>query len=1370
MSKKEELEQRKSNLSPAKRALLEKWKRGENKTVQPLIPQRPDPNFAPLSFAQQRLWLIEQITPNTAAYNIPLAIRLIGQLNIKALHNSLNEIIYRHEVLRTIFTTVNGEPIQEIISELSLPLPVVDLQQIPESERETEILKVITTETQQPFDLSIAPLLRVTLLQINEQEYVLLLVMHHIISDGWSMGVLVRELATLYKSSTPSPPALPIQYADFAVWQRDWLQGDALDRQLSYWKQQLAGSLPVLELPTDRPRPLVSTFQGSKYSFIIPQSVTGALAALSVRSGVTLFMTLLAAFQTLLYRYTGQSDICVGTPIANRNRTEIEGLIGFFVNTLVLRNNLEENPTFRELLLQVKEVTLGAYAHQDLPFEKLVEELQPERSINHNPIFQVMFALQNAPMPEIQLSDLTLSLVDIESGTAQFDLSLSIVETEAGLIASFEYNKDLFDTETIVRMAAHFQTLLESVVVNPDVRISMLSLLTETERQQLLTWGTGLSKKSTYTYKCIHHLFEQQVKLTPEAIAVEYEKESLTYCELNSRANKLAHYLQKQGVQPEVRVGIFVERSLDLLVGMLGILKAGGAYVPLDVNYPAERLALILEDTQAPLLVTKKAWVERLPFHDASVVCLDTDWLNIDGYSDQNPNSNIKPENLVYVIYTSGSTGKPKGVAIEHKSLVDYTETAIQAYDIKASERILQFASISFDTSAEEIYSCLASGATLILRTDEMITSVSQFLKTCEDWGITVLNLPTAYWHELTANLEAEIIPASIRLVIIGGERVLPERIAQWRRCVGESVSLINTYGPTETTIVATMNKITEISGNCSSHSEASIGKPIPNAQTYVLDKHLQLVPAGVSGELYIGGGGLARGYLNQPELTAQKFITNPFSAELGARLYKTGDLVCLRTDGTIEFLGRIDDQVKIRGFRIELREIESVLKQHPSVQEAIAIVQTNKFGDKRLVTYIIVKEQIPTSRELRNFLLQSLPEYMLPQAFIILEKLPLTPNGKVDRLTLISHQPTEAVIASTNVNSANDIALPRDTAELQLTQIWEEILNIRPIGVNDNFFELGGHSLLALRLVTKINQSFGKQIPLGSIFQGATIAQMANILRQEIELNSNSPLVAIKTGSSSRRPFFCVHPSGGSVMCYVDLAHHLHDEQPFYGLQVAPTNAQPFNIIDMASRYITAIRTIQPDGPYLLGGWSMGGIVAFEMAQQLQQQGHSVSKLILLDTTAKTNDTAFTLNDNLEVLASFALDIGMDLEKFNFCSEKLRQLTPDEQLQIVLSSAKDANLLPPDIELAQVRHLLEIFQSNVSAMSKYIPQAYPGQIVLFKASETLTEVEDKDLTMGWGQLAALGVEIQTIPGNHYSIIKKPHVQILAQHLNNHLN
>ena len=542
----------------------------------------------------------------------------------------------------------------------------------------------------------------------------------------------------------------------------------------------------------------------------------------------------------------------------------------------------------------------------------------------------------------------------------------------------------------------------------------------------------------------------------------------------------------------------------------------------------------------------------------------------------------------------------------------------------------------------------------------------------------------------------------------------------------------------------------------------------------------MQLVPIGVRGQIYIAGSGLARGYLNRPEITTERFINNPFS-QSSSRLYKTGDLARYRKDGNIEYLERIDDQVKIRGFRIELKEIESVLKQHHSVEEAIAIVQTNKFGDKRLVTYIVVKqEQIPTSRELRNFLLQSLPEYMLPQAFIILDKLPLTPNGKVDRLALISHQSTEIVIASTDVNSdvnTNKIALPRDTVELQITRIWEEILNIRPIGVNDNFFELGGHSLLALRLVTKINQSFEKQIPLRSIFQGATIAQMANILRQEIDLNSNSSLVEIKTGSS-RRPFFCIHPSGGSVMCYADLARHLHDEQPFYGLQVAPTNAQPFNIIDMASHYIKAIRTIQPDGPYLLGGWSMGGIVAFEMAQQLQQQGQSVGKLILLDTTAKTSDTAFTSNDNLEVLASFALDIGLELEKFNkdynqksnFSLDKLRQLTLDEQLQIVLSSAKDANLLPPDIEITQVRQLLEIFQSNVSAMSKYIPQPYSGQIVLIRASEALTEVKDKDLTMGWGQLAMDGLEIQTIPGNHYSMIKQPHVQILAKYLNNHLN
>ncbi|MBD2385754.1 non-ribosomal peptide synthetase [Cylindrospermum sp. FACHB-282] len=1081
-------------LSPEKRQLLLQRLNQKKEIVgsqTQIKPQSRESNCFPLSFAQERLWFLDQFQPNQPLYNEPTVLRLKGALNVVALVQTLNEILRRHEALRTTFCVLAGQPSQVIAPSLTLDLPIVDIQSLPPKERETEAQRLATEEAQLPFDLSQGPLVRVTLLKLGATEYLLLWTMHHIVCDGWSFGVIIRELMALYQSfaqGQPSPlPELPIQYADFALWQRQWLQKEVLDAQVSYWKRQLSNGPKLLDLMTDRPRPVVQSYSGARQSLVLSQPLTEALKALSQESKATLFMTLLAAFNTLLYRYSGQDDILVGTTISGRNRLEIEGLIGFFVNTLVMRTNLGGAVSFREILHRVREVSISAYAHQDLPFERLVEELQPERNLSHAPFFQVMFQLQNTPATTLDLPDLSLLLVESNRETARFDLALSMTDTKQGLMGVMEHNTDLFDVATITRMLGHFQTLLEGIVANPDQLISTLPLLTAAEEHQLLVeWN---DTQTNYPLdKCIHQLFEEQVVRSPDAIAVVFEDKQLTYRELNQRANQLAHHLQQQGVGPEVLVGICVERSLEMVVGILAILKAGGAYLPLDPVYPPERLGFMLEDAQISVLLTQQQLVAGLPQHDAKVICLDSDENAIAQASQQNLNNLTTPDNLAYVIYTSGSTGKPKGVTIQHRSLVNYTHAACLHYGLQPSDRILQFASISFDAAAEEIFPCLTQGATLVLRTESMLSSIPDFLEKCSDWKLTVLDLPTAFWHQLTTELvEKDLpLPEQLRLVIIGGEKALSERLILWHKHVSKDVQLINSYGPTETTIVATISNLSQ-----STKLEVPIGKAIQNVQTYILDSCLQPTPIGVPGELYIGGVGVARGYLNRPELTAEKFILNPFNQNSGARLYKTGDLVRYLPNGEIQLLGRIDDQVKIRGFRIELGEIEAKLNQHPDVSQSVVLAWGDELGDQRLVAYIQYQsQQTPKVTELRSFLKEQLPQYMIPAAFVLLSTLPLLPNGKIDRRGLPAPEMMRPELEVGYV-------MPQTEVERTIAQIWQQALNIEKIGIHDNFFELGGHSLLMVKVNSQLREILQTDLSMLDMFRYPTISSLAENFSQ---------------------------------------------------------------------------------------------------------------------------------------------------------------------------------------------------------------------------------------------------------------------------------
>ena len=1042
-------------------------------TIAP-VPRNTD---LPLSFAQARLWFLAQLEPDNPFYNEQVAIQLNGSLDVAAIAQSLNEILRRHEALRTTFKILEGQPVQAISPNLKLTLPEIDLCQLPGAERQAEVQRLATEQIQRPFNLTTGPLLRGKLLKLSEQEHILLIAIHHIVGDGWSLGIVIRELLALYQAfseGNPSPlPDLPIQYADFAVWQRRRLKDEILETQLNYWRQQLKDIPPILELPTVRPRPPVQRYRGARLSFQIP-NLTQAYRAIAHQAQSTMFMSLLAAFKILLYRYTGQEDIVVGSPIANRNRAEIEGLIGVFVNTLVLRTDFSGNPTFEELLYRVRKMTIDAYANQDLPFEKLVEELQVERDVNYNPIFQVSFAWQNTPKVKFELPELTITPFAVEHTRALFDLHLDLTETDSGLEGYWEYNTDLFDRSTIERMSKHFQTLLEAIATNPEQQVSQLPLLTPAERHQLLTeWNQTQRDYPQEQY--IHQLFEEQVKKTPDAVAIVFEDQQLTYRELNCKANRLANYLRSLGVEPEVLVGICVERSLEMVVGLLGILKAGGAYVPLDPHYPKERLCYMLADSDVELLLTQSSLSTSLPEHQAKVVCLDTDWGAIAQHSQNDLKEKIAQENLAYVIYTSGSTGKPKGVQIRHRSLTNFLN-AMHQIGIKEQDILLSVTTLSFDIAALEIFLPLIVGSRLLLTSRDLASDGTRLLEYLVTSKATFMQATPATWQLLLAAGWNE----KLQLTVLCGGEALPEQLAN--QLLERCNSLWNMYGPTETTIWSAASQVEMV------NNIASISNPIANTQLYILDRDRQLLPIGVAGELCIGGDGLARGYLHRPDLTAEKFIPHPFSNKPTARLYKTGDLACYLPNGNIKYLGRIDRQVKIRGFRIELGEIEVAIAQHLAVRETVVIVTEESTNSKHLVAYVVPQnEEVITISELRQFLKSKLPNYMVPTALVSLEELPLTPNGKVDRKALPAPDRAESQLERKSI-------APRNSIERNLVEIWIEVLDLNTVGIFDNFFELGGDSILAILAITKANQDKNLQLTVKQLFQHQTVADLATV------------------------------------------------------------------------------------------------------------------------------------------------------------------------------------------------------------------------------------------------------------------------------------
>ena len=1364
VSNSQSITQQVAALSPAKRSLLElrmmqKKRRGEN--ASPAIVRMAQRESAPLSNSQQGLWVLNQLMPGESLYHTPTAVRLNGNLDVTALRKALDAIVARHEALRTTFVAVEGTPRQVVEKNISLEMPLIDLTERAETEREEQAQRLLRHEARKPFDLSQGPLIRAILLRLKDEEHILLVTMHHIVTDGWSMGIFNRELSALYDSfhnEQPSPLAeLPIQYLDYADWQRRWFEGEVYRSQLAYWKKTFENLPAALELPTDHPRPNVQAykaFRGAHHTVRLSKQLTKDLKLLCQKENVTLFMALLAAYQVLLHRYTGERDIVVGTPMAGRQMPETEELIGLFINTLALRMDVSGDLSFRELLERVKQVALEAYANQDLPFERLVKELQPERTLAHNPLFQVMFVLQSEEILPLQLSGLEAAHFRIDHVMANFDLTLDIVERDGQLVCLFETNADLFESDTIARLMDHFRILVEGAVANPERSISQLPLLSETERRQLLIeWNDTHNEYPAH--KCIQELFEQQAGERPEAVALVYEDRQMTYRELNSRANQLAHYLRRRAITPDTRVAICLERSAEMIVTLLAILKAGGAYVPLDPAYPRARLQFMLEDAQAPVLLTQKALRESLPQTAAEVICLDELAEETARESKDNPAIETTADNLAYVMYTSGSTGKPKGVAVTHRNVVRLVKNTNYA-SFSADDVFLQSSTISFDASTFEIWGSLLNGARLALLPagPPSLTELGQALKR---YQVTTLWLTAGLFHLMVDNHLEDL--RSVRQLLAGGDVLSVPHV---RKVFTElsDCRLINGYGPTENTTFTCCYPVMDLSRV---NGSVPIGFPISNTTVYVLDRYLSPTPIGVPGELYIGGDGLARGYLDHPELNAERFVNDPFGDQPGARLYRTGDLVRYRASGEIEFIGRIDNQVKVRGFRIELGEIEAALAEHSLVREAVVVARKDE-GDKHLVAYLTTGEgNEVTIDELRDFLQQKLPDHMVPSHFVVLESLPLTPMGKVDRHAL---PPTNGFKS----RATKEFSTGGDELEVKLARIWEKVLNVRPVGMDDNFFELGGHSLLAVRLFAQMEKSFGKNLPLATLFQAPTVRQLARVLRQEGWLAAWSSMVMIQ-GGGQRTPFFCVHAAGGNVLEYRDLARLMGPDQPFYGLQAKGLDGkeEPHTTIkEMADHYLKEMREVQPEGPYLIGGRSSGGTIAFEMACRLAAEGQEVALLALLDTYPAGY---FKLLPGSMSWRQRASRYGRKLQSH---AANLRQLNVPEKIAYVFRKLKYA---PAKTKHKLYRRAYKIYRRygrplppalknieeiNFAAVKDYEPRTYFGNVTLFLASDLTA---DYDLHDGWRELVQGDIETYEIPGNHINIIKEPHVGPLAEKL-----
>ncbi len=1318
----------------------------------------------PLSQVQQKIWFLYKLAPEGVNDKVFFAVRITSLVDREALGECLQKLIDRHATLRSYYYELDGQVVQEIHGTVEAVLDEIDAASL----RWDDLQDTLLSYAQRPFNLEQGSVIRAGLFSRSAAEHILLLTVHHIASDFSSLLVLVDELFLLYQSkitgiNTYLPPIEGL-YKDYVLSEEKILNSSEGARLGKYWQKHLVGELPVLELPTLNSRPPIRTYNGSSYTFKINNELTTRLRILARAENVSLYDTLLAAFQVILHRYSGEEDILIACSLPEIKYPELAGVVGNFENPVVFRETICGSLTFKGLIDRVSKKLKEAIAFRDYPFPLLVKEFQQKSDLSHSPICQVGFSFQNLGSVEF-LANLfepsaswDLKYFELTRQKSEWELALEIIELKESTIGYFKYNSDFLDASTVARIAGHFQNLLEAIAFNPNLEVAQLPVLSPSDRHQLLIdWN---STKQDYPSLTIHQLFEAQVELTPDAVAVGFEEEQLTYRELNSRANQIAHYLQALGVEPDVLVGICVERSLDMVVGLLGILKAGGAYVPIDPAYPPERLAYMLEDSQVKVLLTQQKLL-GVPSHQAQVVYLDKDWETIQQHREDNPNTGVNPQNLAYVLYTSGSTGLPKGVQIAHQSVVNFLNSMRQAPGLTEQDIILAVTTISFDIATLELYLPLIVGARLVLVSREVAADGMQLHQLLVKCDVTAMQATPATWRLLlAAGWEG-----SPRLKILCGGEALPSDLAS--RLLEKSASLWNLYGPTETTIWSTVYNLGAYRQVARKQdAPVLLGHPIANTQIYILDRYLQPVPIGVTGELHIGGIGLARGYLNRPDLTAEKFIPNPFEDLESSRLYKTGDLARYLPDGNIEYIGRIDNQVKIRGFRIELGEIEKALAKHSEVLQSVVIPRTEA-GYQQLVAYVVPKQEQPLPSTLRSFLQQKLPDYMVPAAFVVLDSLPLTPNGKINRRALPA--PDKSSFPNTS------FVPPRDRIEQQLAQIWSEILDLHPVGVKDNFFDLGGYSFLALKLMAKIQQQFGKNLPLATLFQAPTIEELAKIIQSSTYVPINSSLVPIQP-KGNKTPFFCVHPAWGHVLCYVKLSRYLGKEQPFYGLQALGFNEgeEPLSRIeDMACHYIKAIQTVQPEGPYQIGGWSFGGVVAYEIAQQLHQQGHEVSLLAMLDSYVPILLDPNKKIDNAYLVGVLSRVFGGMFGEDNLVSpEELQGISLDKQIDYIIEKARRVNIFPPEVQQQQNRRIIDVLVGTLKATYTYVRRPYPGKATILRAREKGILVPDP--TLVWVEfgavLAAREIEVIEVPGTHYTFVLEPHLPVLAERLGACLN
>jgi amino acid adenylation domain-containing protein len=1368
---------------------------GDPSALEPVTPAARD-NDLELSFAQQRLWFLAQLEPDSAAYNIPAGARLTGALDVDALSRALTEVVRRHESLRTTFPSVGGRPVQAIAAPAPVELPVFDLSTLGEEEREAESRRLLASWAGEPFDLSAGPLLRARLLKTGADAHVLFVCMHHIISDGWSMRVMLRELSAIYAAYSRgerSPLAeLPVQFGDYAAWQRRLLQGELLEAQLSYWRTQLAGAPAALELPTDRPRQALRTRPAGGVPLGLEAGLAARVREACRREGVTPFMFMLGCWAAVLARHSGREEVLVGSPVAGRRRAELEGLVGFFVNTLALRVRAGRGETWGGLLRGVREVCLGAYTHQELPFERLVEEVGGGgREGGRTPLFQAMFALDNTGGAAVAAAAWAAAEYEEARGEGQagaesegdesgdadgrvsvaavkpppphetkFDLTLSLTESGDVWRGALEYDASLFERETIKRQAEHFLHAVEAACEDSEGKVWGLELLRGEERRLVLE-GWNQTEREYESEMCVHEMYAQLARTHPGRVALVGEGRELTYGELDAEANRLANRLRALGVGPETGVAVMLERSPELIVALLAVLKAGGTYVPLDPAYPAERLSLMMGDAGVKVLVTQRSLRDRCPDAEGlRVVSLDEDAAAVARESAEAPANLVGPEHLAYIMYTSGSTGRPKGVMVHHRGVMRLVRSVNYA-ELGEGETILQLATAAFDASTLEIWGALLNGARLAVM-PAGATSLSELGEALGRFGVTTLWLTAGLFHQMVEHHPEPL--ARVRQVMAGGDVLSATHVRKLLAHKKEGC-VINGYGPTEATVFACTNMI-PAGGEVG--DTFPIGRPITNTTVYILDERLRPAPVGVAGELYIGGPGVARGYLNRPALTADRFVPDPFSSEPGARLYKTGDLVRYLSDGQIDFLGRIDHQVKIRGFRIEPGEVEVALGQLAGVRQCVVAVREEVGGGgKRLVAYVVAEEGDEIgAAELRAALRERLPEYMVPSAFVLMDELPLNLNGKVDRKALPEPEAASA--------SADSYVAPRTPVEELVCELFAQVLGAGRVGVEDNFFELGGHSLMATHLVSRVRETFDVELPLRGLFESPTPASLALRLEERrrpegwpdssaLDDALGAPgLIVTLQPSGSAAPFFCVHPGGGEILCYTELSRHLGTDRPFMAIQAEEAvgaGARPASVEEMASRYLADVRRAQPEGPYHLGGWSMGGVIAFEMARQLLAQGERVAALTLID--ARIPPPGEPEPDDASLLLTAAETLGLPAAPLESFRRRLSELPRAGDGESAFGRARRAGLLPKELSGAEAERLFGVLKSHVRALYDYAPARSPLAVELLVASQHGAGLR-REMRERWEGLAAGGVRAREVPGGHHTILREPNVAAAA--------